>query len=168
MGFAIAKLGGIVNKIPLENIRYVYGDSEWKDLLTTYNGQALTYDAIGNPLTSGKSVTNSAGTTNSYTYVYENGQLLQMCMGSRIYDFSYDANGTPISVAYRTRATATPTYYYYAVNSRGDITALYNGSGSIVAVYEYDAYGKLISVENATGVAITSATHIANMLNFGK
>ena len=182
----------------LESVRYLYGDSEWKDLLTTYNGQTITYDAIGNPLSyrdgisltwqngrklasysdasnnitytydasgmrTGKTVTTSEGTTNSYTYVYENGLLLQMCMGSRIYDFSYDSNGTPVSIAYRTRATATPTYYYYGVNSRGDVEFLYNSSGSVVAVYKYDAYGKLNSVENASGVAITSATHIANM-----
>lgn len=29
---------------------YTYGDSVWKDLLTAYDGQAITYDAIGNPL----------------------------------------------------------------------------------------------------------------------
>ena len=39
-----------VTTATIENVRYVYGDSEWKDLLTTYNGQTITYDAIGNPL----------------------------------------------------------------------------------------------------------------------
>ena len=28
---------------------YTYGDAEWKDLLTAYDGEAITYDAIGNP-----------------------------------------------------------------------------------------------------------------------
>lgn len=28
-----------------------YTDSRWGDLLTSYNGTAITYDAIGNPLT---------------------------------------------------------------------------------------------------------------------
>ena len=32
----------------LETIPYVYGDSNWKDKLTSYNGQTITYDAIGN------------------------------------------------------------------------------------------------------------------------
>lgn len=27
-----------------------YGDKNWKDKLTSYNGTAITYDAIGNPL----------------------------------------------------------------------------------------------------------------------
>ncbi len=29
---------------------YTYGNSEWKDLLTAYDGQAISYDAIGNPI----------------------------------------------------------------------------------------------------------------------
>ena len=29
---------------------YTYGDAEWKDQLTGYNGHAITYDEIGNPL----------------------------------------------------------------------------------------------------------------------
>ena len=28
---------------------YTYGDTDWKDLLTGFDGQAITYDAIGNP-----------------------------------------------------------------------------------------------------------------------
>ena len=28
---------------------YTYGDASWKDLLTAFDGQAITYDAIGNP-----------------------------------------------------------------------------------------------------------------------
>ena len=28
---------------------YTYGDIDWKDLLTAFDGQAITYDAIGNP-----------------------------------------------------------------------------------------------------------------------
>ena len=36
---------------PVRQELYGYGDPEWKDLLTTYNGETLTYDGIGNPLT---------------------------------------------------------------------------------------------------------------------
>ena len=180
----------------LDSGTYSYGDSQWKDLLTSYNGQTITYDAIGNPLNyrdgisltwqngrelatysqsdtsvsytydvsglrTGKTVTKD-GTATEYNYVYENGLLLQMTRGSRVYDFIYDANGTPISIAYRTRATATPSYYYYGTNSRGDVTALYNSSGSITALYEYDAYGK-VTVKSSNGQVNTSETHIANV-----
>lgn len=37
----------------LETIPYSYDDSNWKDKLTSYNGQEITYDAIGNPLNDG-------------------------------------------------------------------------------------------------------------------
>lgn len=33
----------------LETVAYTYGDSNWKDKLTSYNGSVITYDAIGNP-----------------------------------------------------------------------------------------------------------------------
>jgi len=44
---------------------YTYGNSEWKDLLTAYNGQTITYDTIGNPLTyrRGETMTWDAGRT---------------------------------------------------------------------------------------------------------
>lgn len=32
-------------------ISYGYAETGWKDLLTSYNGQTITYDEIGNPLT---------------------------------------------------------------------------------------------------------------------
>ena len=31
-------------------MRYTYGNNEWPDQLTTYNGQTITYDNSGNPL----------------------------------------------------------------------------------------------------------------------
>jgi YD repeat-containing protein len=34
-----------------QNHTLVYGDAQWKDLLTEVDGEAITYDAIGNPLT---------------------------------------------------------------------------------------------------------------------
>ena len=32
-------------------IDYGYAESGWKDLMTVYDGDSITYDAIGNPLT---------------------------------------------------------------------------------------------------------------------
>ena len=57
---------------------YSYGDTEWKDLLTAYNGESITYDQIGNPLSyRGKTLTwtgrrldslTQNGSTNTYLY----------------------------------------------------------------------------------------------------
>ena len=40
---------------------------------------------------------------------------------------------------------------------------LLESNGAVVAYYEYDPWGKLLSVKDASGNAITSATHIANI-----
>ena len=46
----------------VETIPYAYGDANWKDKLTAYNGVPITYDAIGNPLNDGtRTYTWSAG-----------------------------------------------------------------------------------------------------------
>ena len=46
----------------VETIPYTYGDANWKDKLTAYNGVPITYDAIGNPLNDGtRTYTWSAG-----------------------------------------------------------------------------------------------------------
>lgn len=47
---------------------YTYGDSNWKDLLTAYDGESITYDAIGNPT--------SYYNGNRWTLSWENGRQL--------------------------------------------------------------------------------------------
>lgn len=47
---------------------FAYGDANWKDKLTAFNGQAITYDAIGNP-------TNDS----TWNYSWINGRRLR-CM----------------------------------------------------------------------------------------
>jgi hypothetical protein len=41
------------------------GDSQWGDLLTAYDGNAITYDQIGNPLSDGE-----------WTYTWQHGRQL--------------------------------------------------------------------------------------------
>ena len=45
---------------------YTYGDANWKDKLTAFNGKSITYDAIGNPLKD-----------NTWTYTWGKGRQLQ-------------------------------------------------------------------------------------------
>ena len=70
----------------LETIPYAYGDANWKDKLTSYNGTAITYDAIGNPLNDG-----------SWTYEWSVGrQLKKMSQEGQSLSFKYDHNGMRI------------------------------------------------------------------------
>jgi len=128
---------------------------------TTIN---YTYDPNGLRTQKTVNVTDGGSTTaTNVSYVYEGGKLLQMKYGSKFFDFFYDAYGTAIGFAYRSSLTSNPIYNYYGLNSRGDVEVLYNEAGTITALYEYDAYGKPISVKSSTGAIINSPTHIANL-----
>ena len=62
---------------------FAYGDANWKDKLTAYNGKSITYDAIGNPLTDG-----------TWTYQWQAGrQLKRMSAEGKAVSFKYDHNG---------------------------------------------------------------------------
>ncbi len=40
--------------VAIDTVAYSYTDNNWKDKLTAYDGQTITYDAIGNPLNDGR------------------------------------------------------------------------------------------------------------------
>ena len=70
----------------VETIPYAYSDSNWKDKLTAYNGTAITYDAIGNPLNDG-----------TWAYEWAAGrQLKKMTREGQSLSFKYDHNGMRI------------------------------------------------------------------------
>ena len=65
----------------VETIPYTYGDTNWKDKLTAYNGAAITYDAIGNPLNDG-----------AWTYEWQAGrQMKKMVREDRTLDFKFES-----------------------------------------------------------------------------
>ena len=46
-------------------------------------------------------------------------------------------------------------------NWRGDVTALYDTTGTRIASYDYDAWGNLVSIQDADGQNISDQNHIA-------
>ena len=175
---------------------YEYTDTSWKDKLTKINGDNITYDEIGNPLTyrDGMSMTwkngrqlatltngdtsisygydsDSVRTTKTvngvkYTYAYLNGQLMYETRGDAKFYYSYDANGILYNVRYTLTDGGTEYSYYYTHNSRGDIVGIYNGAGELKAHYEYDAWGNVISITDNNGNVITNPDHIGNLNPF--
>ena len=166
------------------------------DKLTAYNGQAITYDAIGNPLSyrdgiamtwkNGRQLdTFTDGTNNvsysydsnsvrvsktvdgvKYTYEYLNGKLLFETRGEAKFWYSYDSNGILYNIRYTLSDDSTMRSYYCTHNSRGDIIGIYNGDGVLRAQYKYDSWGNVLSVTDENGNAITSATHVGNLNPF--
>jgi len=56
--------------------------------------------------------------------------------------------------------------YTFAKNMQGDVIGIYSG-GALVAKYEYNAYGQILSITNASGTDISNnASHIANINPF--
>ena len=159
---------------PLYIMRYTYGDGGgWGDLLTAYNGVAITYDEIGNPLSDGtwtytwergrqlKSMSNGSTTwnmtydadglrtsriagSNKYYYYYHDGLLTYMKYNSLVMRFTYDAQGRPVSMTYNGNT------YYYALNLQGDVMALLDVDGNEVVSYHYNAWGKIINTTAST------------------
>jgi len=54
--------------------------------------------------------------------------------------------------------------YFFQKNLQGDIIAITNASGEVTGKYEYDAWGKILSITDQNGTDISSnASHIANI-----
>ena len=51
-------------------------------------------------------------------------------------------------------------------NWRGDIASIYDGDGNMVAKYEYDDWGNVLTVTNSNNSEITDPNHIANLNPF--
>ena len=148
---------------------YTYGNSAWRDLLTAYGGNTITYSG-GNPTkyydgstftwTQGRRLaTAKVGSTNiSYTYdmagvrssktvgstKYDfttlSGLVTRQTGGGKTIDFVYDENNQPLAMKYNN------TLYYYVLNAQGDVIALADQNGNLIAKYSYDPWGKLLSV----------------------
>ena len=162
------KLNGAVIK------SYTYGNSEWKDLLTEYNGENITYDEIGNPLnyrnnmqfswSDGRKLTgvtkgensisctyNSGGLRTSKTvngavteYYWLNGNLQGQKTGSEYIIYLHDENGN--AYGFLLKNGAYEEYYYYIFNAQGDVIGILDSTGAQVVEYSYNEWGRLLSV----------------------
>ena len=65
---------------------------------------------------------------------------------TEILDFIYDESGRPFALIYHTDGEGvTVSTYYYVLNLQGDVVKLVNPVGTVVASYEYDAWGNILS-----------------------
>ena len=140
--------------------------------MTSYNGQAITYDEIGNPLS-----------YDGWTFVWESGrQLKRMTKDGSTIDYKYDDNGirtsktvNGITTNYTTidgRITSQDdgtnflyfryesndqlvgvqingTEYIYLKNLQGDVVSILDMNGQSVVDYTYDAWGKVTSISGS-------------------
>ena len=168
----------------LHTTTWRYDDNSWGDLLTSWNGKPITYDAIGNPLTIGSSTLSWQGRqlqsitdgANTYAYRYNiDGQRLaktvngvtteyfyngNILAGEKTEDntlvFLYDNNGDAFGFTYN------GTAYFYVKNAQNDVVAIADAAGAVIARYSYDDWGGITAVTDANGVEITDKTQIAH------
>lgn len=144
----------------------------YKNQLTAYDGQPITYDAIGNPISyrgwsftwqGGRQLASASnGTTSlsfvynesglrtektvgntSHLYVYRGSTLVAEITGDYALYFHHDANGEIVGFTYVSGNTEAE--YFYRKNLQGDIIGIVDSTGASVAEYRYDAWGQILS-----------------------
>ena len=110
---------------------YGYEDSTWGDLLTSYRGQSLTYDSIGNPL--------SYYNGSSYTFTWKNGRQLATAYHDSVsMSFEYNDEGIRIS------KTVSGTKHIYRLSGTQIQTEEW---GNNLLIYLYDADGSPVGMQ---------------------
>ena len=80
-----------------------------------------------------------------HKYLWQGSKLVSEYYDGKELEFFYDESGNPYAFSYKSGSTATPVTYYYLTNLQGDITGILDASGTTVAAYTYNAWGKLLS-----------------------
>ena len=140
-----------------ETVTYTYGNSSWKDQLTSYNGQSITYDASGNPTSYlGAALVWEGQRLKSYTPASTGSGRVNA------YTYNYDENGI------RTQKTingVTTSYYYNGSLLMGMTVGA--GSTAKVMLFSYDAGGNVIAVDYSenNGSSFTTYYYLRNAQN---
>ena len=129
---------GITPVVGGSSISYGYTNSAWGDQLTSFGGNAITYDANGNPLQY----------YNGYNFTWTNGtELATAVNGTYNLSFSYDDNGV------RVRKTVNGVDHFYTVNGTQILTERWVADQvEHLLVYLYDASGAPIGMEYRNSV----------------
>ena len=171
------------NFVEESKITYEYGNEVWRDLLTAYNGQSITYDAQGNPVKylghtltweKGRQLKSFDGNTYTYnangirtskrvngvlhTYTLDGTKILRETWDGNTLVPLYDNDDSVCGILYN----AVP--YYFIKNLQGDVIAIVDKDAQTVARYSYDAWGAVTSA--VTYTELTKNVDIATINHF--
>ncbi len=151
------------NEAAVSTTLFSYGNA-WKDQLTAIGSQAITYDEIGNPLTyKGVALTwtdvNKLASYGNHTFAYngegaryrkdqieytlDGDRVLRETNGLVTLTYYYGTNGI-VGFHYVNLSKNIEEDYFFGKNVHGDVVAIYDSNGSIVARYTYDAWGNIV------------------------
>ena len=159
----------------LETRTYSYGDTNWKDKLTEFDGDSITYDRNGNPLTyrdgmsfewgNGRILKNITTSDKAIQMSYDsNGMRTQKSVDGVKTNYYYDSSNNLFALTQGNdtlffyydnsgevmSVSCNGTMYYYIKDLQGDITEIVDKDGKAVAEYAYDAWGNMLTEDNGT------------------
>ncbi len=171
----------------LDENKYEYNNSNWKDQLTKFNNDTITYDEIGNPLTignitldwiNGRQLNSYHDSNNTISYQYDKDGIRTSKTINNI-ETKYYVEGSSIvlektgnNMLYYLRSSQDGLVglqynndtYYYVKNNQDDIIGILDSNYNIVANYAYDSWGNIISITDGNGNDVSSdLNHIANI-----
>ena len=121
----------------------------------TVDGKQVSYTYDMSGVRTSKTVN---GTTYNYTTL--SGKVMRQTWGNKSLEFVYDDGNQPFAMIYNDGSTST--LYYYVLNAQGDVIALLDSTGALVASYNYGAWGNY-SVHDKDGKKTTDATFIGHI-----
>ena len=160
----------VITEAPWRSDTFEYQTGGWRDQLRFYNGQAITYDAMGNPLQylgmqmewekghqlrhitgagldmycmyndSGKRIRKTINGVTIDFYLDGSAILMQTSSDGSRIDFFYDDKGNVFAMKYQNEM------YFYRKNLFGDILGILDSHGTELVKYEYNSWGKLLNL----------------------
>ncbi len=152
---------------PTATVTYGYSAGTWGDMLTSYNGNGISYDAIGNP-----------GTYNNgtiYYFAWDGRSLKNAAKGTQNFAFTYNSDGIRNS---KTTNGIKHTYYLngsqIVAEKWGDnlLVFIYDSTGSPIGMrhrttsyaegtwtyywYEKNLQGDIVAVYNNSGIKLVT------------
>ena len=150
---------------------YTYGDADWADLLTAYDGQSITYDASGNPL--------SYYNGSRYTFTWEEGRRLATSSGNG-HNISYNYDSQGLRLSRTVDGTKTYSYVYIGdqlmemtIDDNGTVRTLSffydnsspyavkvtSGGSSSTYYYVLNLQGDVTAIVNSAGKTVVEYTY---------
>lgn len=160
----------VITEAPWKSDTFEYQTGGWRDQLRFYNGQAITYDAMGNPLQylgmqmewekghqlrhitgagldmycmyndSGKRIRKTVNGVTTDFYLDGSAILMQTSSDGSRIDFFYDDKGNVFAMKYQNEM------YFYRKNLFEDILGILDSHGTELVKYEYNSWGKLLNL----------------------